>query len=270
MFLSKYVVLNSSNTRKIAKPIIQEFNIDNDKKHPVYMYNSSEGNLTYSEYIPYKNNQYKDDEITIVNHHLENFSLKIVSNIPPKEKDMGFERMYKRKAIIEKGRKSTTVLERSAAKLIESVSAKNINQDSKKIHERRSNPSLNQNLMFLISNDKLLKNFSLDEFSNTIIYSYIDKMDYKTLNHEFLNSEEVISKALKIDMDDTKTKVLELDNNKQINKIFNYDIETKTRKFIEWSGEEVLEKEVNEENTNYFNKLISILQNLQIIIWPQK
>ncbi len=223
-----------------------------------------------SEYVPYKKTEYLDEEIIKINHHLDDLSMNIVCNIPPKEKDHGLEQMYRGKNLIEKGRRLSSVLERSAAQLIETSLVKNISNNSKKATSKLSNNSFNPNLMFLIGNEKLLKNFSLDDYSNTIIFDYVDKMDYHTLNHQFLNSEDVISKALKIDIEEPKVKTLGLDINKQINKIYTYDTETKTRKFVEWSGEEVLDKEANEETFNYYNSLIKLLENFQIIIWHQK
>ncbi len=259
-----------SKTKKVSKPVIQQIITEDDKKDPVYIYNSSKVDLLLSEYVPYKKSEYLDEDTVKINHHLEELSLNIVGNIPPKEKDHGLEQMYRGKALIEKGRKLSTVLERSAAQLIETSLVKNISNNSKKASSRLSNPALNQNLMFLIGNEKLHKNFSLDDYSNTIIFDYVDKMDYQSLNHYFLNSEDIISRALKIEVEEPKVKPIGLDINKQINKIFTYDTETKTRKFVEWSGEEVLDKEVNEETFNYYNNLIKLLENLQIIIWPQK
>ena len=202
-------------------------------------------------------------------HHFDNLSLNFVLNIPEKEKDMDMENLFH-----EKSKKLTSNIMKSdlgnGNDSLFNAGTKSSIYCGKTIKSRNSTTRLSSMNATPLAFEKFIKNISVSEVGNSSIFDAIDKMDYKTLDQQFLNSEDIIARALKTKHKPTTAKPITIDNSKQIDKIFCFDQETKTRKFVEWSGEDVLNFLPKEENHSIFNRIMNNLENLNIIIWPYK
>ena len=186
----------------------------------------------------------------------------------PKENDFGLQKFYNQKP--EKMmRRNYTVGEKN--NLNDDSIVNSQGRDSISILlPRRSRSSINPTASLFLPLEKFINNLSVSDFGNQLIFNAVDKMDYMTLTQNFLNSEEVIAKTLKIKYIKPNPIPSIFETNKNISKLYNYDLETKTRKYIEWSGQDILEFEAKEENYDYYNNIMSNIENINIIIWPRK
>ena len=179
----------------------------------------------------------------------------------PKEKDFGLQKLNTNKP---ETKKMSILLEKSTFLTQDYIMP---NQRNSSIYQHKKSLNSNSNLF---ATEKIINNTYASDYGVKTIFEALDKMDYETLSQNFLKSDEVIAKTLKIKKFYSQSKIELRDTIKQIAKVFNFDSETKTRKFIEWSGQDVLQFEAKEENYGYYNNLISKLENLEIIIWQSK
>jgi hypothetical protein len=251
-----------------------------DKKDPVFIYNPSDLELSLSQYIPYKKKEYNEEDMIPVFHNLDNMSSNAVCNVPAKEINLEMEKFYQGNQSLLKSRRVDSIvvknndLSLSADSMFTTGTRSSLllhNSSSRKSLLKSSTSAARSSFKtFPFPYEKFFKNIQVSDVGNSSIFDAVDKMDYKTLNSQFLNSEEIIAKAIKIKKKKNENKTMLSDNYKQVNKIFNYDSETKTRKFIEWSGEDVLQMELKEENFDNYNEIIKKLEFFNIIIWPDK
>jgi len=110
------------------------------------------------------------------------------------------------------------------------------------------------------------------------IYKSLEDLNYRTLSHYFLMEDQFKDKFL----DDKKKEenmkaILEFNQNKEnrlevkseITEINLFDYKTNSRRYMQWSGSDVLEHLEEDENRIRWNKMIDSLENFNIIIWNQ-
>ena len=265
----EYVFLNISNNRKNEK--INDNNIMLDKeerKEDIFVYNNqNEEDLIYSYYFPYEKKEFKEEEIIFINHHLENLSLNCIYDVTPKEKDFGLNKFYLNKPDVLK--RTTSFLEKNS--FSESLNMNSTIRGGSIMSSIKTKKTFKRNSTISLSMEKIISSMmSVSDLANQNVFTTVDKMDFKTLSHYFLNSEEIIEKCLKIKNKKQKPKPDFFGTNKQISKIFNFDLDTKSRKFITWSGQDVLNFELKEENYATYNNIMKKMENINIIIWPIK
>ena len=144
-----------------------------------------------------------------------------------------------------------------------------LNRESSKNFFNKRNYSLDSGLKLnRISTSKLQEINN----SNFFMIQLINNISYIDLNNNFTNEEAVFENAVGVKRNSKYHKFLisALDNNKEISKIFKFDFETKTRIFVDWSGEEILNCILTEEKVNYFNKIIKNIEIIKCIIWPEE
>ena len=110
------------------------------------------------------------------------------------------------------------------------------------------------------------------------IYKKIDEINYRTLSHYFLNEDELNEKFLDIKKKEEKMKeILEKNESKQnrlevkseITSISLFDYKSNSRRYVQWSGADVLQHLEEDSNRKRWNNMIYSLENFNVIIWHE-
>ena len=108
------------------------------------------------------------------------------------------------------------------------------------------------------------------------IFKKIDELNYRTLTHYFLNEEELNDKFLDAKKKEEKMKeILDYNKSKQnrievkeeITSIDLFDYKSNSRRYVQWSGSDVLNHLEEDDNRKRWNNMINSLENFNIIIW---
>ena len=106
----------------------------------------------------------------------------------------------------------------------------------------------------------------------------MDEFNYKTLANYFTEEEKLYNKFIEENKKDEKMKEIEDNNNEKHNKLVVkdemisiqiYDLKTNSRRYVLWSGPDVLSNKDEEQNRKKWNKIINALEDFNMIIWHQ-
>ena len=112
-------------------------------------------------------------------------------------------------------------------------------------------------------------------YSRTNTHLNIKNKIYDDLNENFLNEEGFIPekelKRLRYKDHNIKKDVLKFNSDVklEIAKILKYDKETNTRKFVIWSGQDVLDFSDGEEDYSNLNSVIANLEKYDVFLWSE-
>jgi hypothetical protein len=219
-------------------------------------------------YIDYKKFHFEDDELIKIYHHLGSVSEKFVYNIPVKSKNMG---MVVRDKKDEDGKKSFS---NSFSATTISISMKKENSNSsglsKSITSKSSLGKASSGKQAMNNPESAKTLASQKSQLNEQLFRHIDRMNYMKLNDKFTKDEDIINELCNKKSEDLVRPDVLLDNKKQNDRIFTYDVETNTRKFVDWSSAQILQLPDDFNKYQLYNKIIYKLQNFNIVIWNEK
>ena len=113
---------------------------------------------------------------------------------------------------------------------------------------------------------------------NDKVYKKINEFNYNTLASYFTEEEKLYSTFIEEEKKKEKLKQLEERNNEKENRlvvkeeILNiqiYDMKTNSRRYVQWSGADILCNKDEDENRKKWNKIINALEDFNMIIWHQ-
>jgi hypothetical protein len=242
-------------------------------KNPVIVFNDSSLNLKSYNYIRYKKFEYLDDEYVEQNHALKNLGSKAIDKFPPKPKYFGMVKVdnYKRFNNFDPSRSlSKSYTSKMSNKKMTSSQA-NVGSNLHKNKSALGNSSINA------------PNYSLFQDMFKIRKGIIDKMqrklnefNFKTFSHYIIEDEKLVDKIIQKDEYKEITfgahgvseeKIYEI--KQQVEKIRVYDIETNSRKYVQWSGQQVLNMNDDPDKYEEWNKIIDNLEAFDVILWKQ-
>ena len=213
--------------------------------------------------MDYKKFHFEEDELLKIFHHFECVSEKFVKNIPVKSKDMGMNI-----------KKNSASFSSSSNITSNNMHIKKDMGDSSSIGRSKASKALlgKSNLSkSTFSNNENAKTTATQKYQfNEQLFKYIDRMNYMKLNEKFIKNEEIINELCNITAEELIRPDILLDNKKQNNRIFIYDLETNTRKYLEWSASDVLQLPDDFNKYQIYNKIIFKLQNFDTVIWHEK
>ena len=108
------------------------------------------------------------------------------------------------------------------------------------------------------------------------IYKKINEFNYKTLSHYFLIEDNLYyqlvdskrkDELIKKISDRNREKENRIEIKDEIVNILEFDLKTNSRRYIKWSGSDVLCHKNEDENRKKWNKLINSLEDFNMIIW---
>ena len=109
-------------------------------------------------------------------------------------------------------------------------------------------------------------------------YKRINKLNYRTLSSYFTDEQKIYTEFIDEKRRQDAIKEIEKKNNEKLNKlevrgeiskIEIYDLKTNSRRYILWSGADVLSNKNEEENRKKWNDIIKALEDFNMIIWTQ-
>ena len=269
-----------------------------------YVFNDKDLNLKKYRYIYYTDYKFKKSELTYLTTKLKYLPLNVLVLMPKKLRNFGkysskqnansnmlkindhieiitkvpsFEKshqnplnFYPNSALV-----SSMGYNNNASEDVKSV--RSVSKMSKFTRKNTSKGSLAMSSAFT-KNNVVQKEISFKKDIFDKIYKKMDKFNYMTLSHYFLNEEKLMSKFM-----DSKRQEELINNQKEKNRkkynrlnvknevenILLYDIKTKSHTYIKWSGEDVLYNRNIDLNKKNWNRLIKTLEDFNMIIWHQ-
>ena len=235
-----------------------------------FVFNDKKLNLQRYSYIYLKDIEFDPNDLSIFTFSLKYLPLNILEIIPlrlrnfgkfddDKEINLGTKRAkptymeedsFKTLNKTRSGKSGTTIKPRNATNIINSSSYSN----HKKYQEE---------ILFK-------KNI------HNRIYKKLDEFNYKTLSHYFLiednlyyqlvdvqRKKELIQKISERNRE--KENRIEIKN--EIQNVLEFDVKTNSRRYIKWSGSDVLCHLDEDENRKRWNNMINSLEDFNMIIW---
>ena len=108
------------------------------------------------------------------------------------------------------------------------------------------------------------------------IYKKINEFNYKTLSHYFLLEDslyyQLVDTKRKVELikkisDRNREKENRIEIKDEIINILEFDLKTNSRRYLKWSGSDVLCHKNEDENRKKWNRLIDSLEDFNMIIW---
>ena len=238
---------------------------------PFYSFNDKKSALKKSKYIYYKENNFfnNNHNILYLPYGLKNLPLNILTLAPNKIRNF-CECTSDKKENLQEYQNSSTKL------LI------NIEENSKYYNPHSGRVGINikrkkENMMINreINKDKMSK-YIYKMNINDKINQKINEFDYSNLNHYIINEEKLYYSLVKQKKREEYIKNIKESNNiknnklnviKEIKNIEEYDEVTRSRRYIIWSGGDVLYR--NRLNVKNYNQMINSLENLDSYIFNE-
>ena len=110
------------------------------------------------------------------------------------------------------------------------------------------------------------------------IYKKIDEFNYKTLSHYFLCEENLYYQLVDVKKreelitkisDRNREKENRIEIKEEIQNILEFDVKTNSRRYIQWSGSDILCHKDEDENRKRWNEMINALEDFNMIIWNE-
>ena len=240
----------------------------NNVKDPAVVFNPKTVNIQKVQYVKYQEFSLEDDDVFVLNHSLKDLNIKALEILPVKnfrDKKISFKNdnksSYSTMTVFK--RSKTTSITVNSSTFRASMTGLSITGNNKS--------SLNDTTMSRPISD-FIRPFYLNDQASKVL----DKVDYKTLNKEFLTENNLLEtrqqqaqKNLKLIKKNAKKENAQ-DIKNEIQKIKQYDNESNTKKNILWSHQDVLNFPEDNEKYDEWNKEINNLEDIGVILWIQK
>ena len=241
---------------------------------PLFVFNDKKLNLKKYLYMYHKDKIFKDQDFSILTHNLKYLPNNVLQLMPVRLRNFGKYAAGKEINLGTLGNKaiSATIMnfgKKSHNMACNSRSGKNATTSLK----NKSNLIMSSSFF---NHNKAQEEIKMNRGLFERIYKNIDTLNYRTLEHYFLKEEKYKDKFYddkrredKINdlRDYNKTKQNRLEVKSEINSISLFDFKTNSRKYIQWSGADVLMHLEEDDHRKRWNEMIDALENYNIIIW---
>ena len=239
-----------------------------------FVFNDKKLNLKRYKYFHHKDLEYKDEECSYLTHHLKYLPRTILETMPVRIRNFGKFADGKVVKLGPLGNKSTIL----SNEFIQ-------NKSQIKSFDPRSGKAFASSLRnksTIVTNSSFANHYKVQEevkYRKNLFergYKKLDELNYRTLSTYFTEEEKFFSKLLDEKRNLEKIRELEIYNNEKENRlevkgeIMNieiYDLKTNSRRYVQWSGPDVLKSKNEDENRKKWNNLINALENFNVIIW---
>ena len=248
-----------------------------ESKEAFFVFNDKKLNLLKYKYSYHKDFEFKDDEVEIIKNKLKYLPRSVLETMPSRLRNFG-------KFTVEKEVKSKILGYKP-----NSMNIVNMNKNQVISTNTRSGKTFSTNLKnksTLITGSSFInqkKNTFNEEVKskkllNDKVYKKINEFNYNTLASYFTEEEKLYSTFIEEEKKKEKLKQLEERNNEKENRlvvkeeILNiqiYDMKTNSRRYVQWSGADILCNKDEDENRKKWNKIINALEDFNMIIWHQ-
>ena len=241
-----------------------------------FVFNNKDLNLKRYKYFHHKDFEYKDDECSYLTHHLKYLPRCILETMPLRIRNFGKYAVGKEIKVGALGNKSTIL----------SIDS-NQNKSQVKNFDSRSGRTFASNIRnksSLIISSSFANHYRTQEeikYKRSLFeraYKKMDELNYRTLSNFFTEEDKFFNKLIDEKRRADKIRQIEIRNNEKENKleikseIVNiqiYDLKTNSRRYVKWSGPDVLENQNEDNNRKRWNKMITALEDFNVIIWSE-
>ena len=250
-----------------TKPLpesVEAFFVFNDKKLKLKKYS----------YIYHKDKIIEDNEFSILTNNLKYLPNNVLQILPMRLRNFGKYFIGKEISAGTLGNKTNsmnlmTFGAKSQTLKLNSRSGKNTST----VLKNKSNLIISSSFM---NHYKTQEEIKMNKGLFERIFKRIDELNYRTLSHYFLNEDELSDKFLdqkkkdekmKEILEHNKTKQNKLEVKNEMLSIDLFDYKSNSRRYVQWSGSDVLSHLEEDDNRKRWNNMINALENFNIIIW---
>ena len=245
-----------------------------ESEEAFFVFNEKKLNLKRYKYFFHKDFEYKDDECSYLTHHLKYLPRSILETMPKRIRNFGKYAVGKEVKLGTLGNNSTLLTANTSQ-----------NKSQIKSFNSRSGKSFTnnqRNKSSLITNSSFVNHYKTQEeikYKRNLYersFKKLDELNYRTLSNFFTEEEKFLDKLVDEKKRDERIKKIEMSNNLKENRlevkseILNikmYDLKTNSSRYVQWSGPDVLKNKDEDNNRNQWNRMVTALEDLNIIIW---
>ena len=240
-----------------------------------FVFNDKKLNLKKYKYLHHKDFEFSDKECAYLTHNLKYLPKSVLEIMPHRLRDFG-------KFVSGKEYKLGVLGDRPDGINIAHVEKSQVARTNTRSGKTYTMNTRNKST--IIASSALPKNYKpLDQIKYKKglyekIFRKVDELNYRTLSTYFTEEERVYSEFIDEKKREEAIKELEKQNNEkqnklevrgEITKIEIYDLKTNSKRYVLWSGPDVLCSKNEEENRKKWNSIINALEDFNMIIWHQ-
>ena len=239
-----------------------------------FVFNDKKLNLKKYVYTYHKDLIFEDNEYSVLTHNLKYLPNNVLQLLPMRLRNFGKFFIGKDINIGALGNKANSMNLmkfglKSQTPMTNSRSGKNMSTSLK----NKSSLIISSSFM---NHYKAQEEIKMNKGLYERLYKKVDEINYRTLSHYFLIEDQLKDKFLDNKKREEKMKeILEYNQSKQnrlevkseIFSITLFDYKTNSRRYVQWSGSDVLAHLEEDDNRKRWNDMIYSLENFNIIIW---
>ena len=246
-----------------------------ESKEAFFVFNDKKLNLLKYKYSYHEDFQFKDEECAILTNKLKYLPRPVLETMPLRLRNFGKFAVGKEVKTGVLGVKPNSMNTVNMNK----IQVLNTNTRSGKTYSTNI-----KNKSTILNSSAFSNHFrAQDEIKNKRllfekVHKKINELNYNTLANYFTDEENLYSKFLDEKKKEEKIKELERINNEKQNKLIVkdeivsikiYDLKTNSKRYVQWSGPDVLTNQDEDLNRKKWNKMINALEDFNMIIWHE-
>ena len=240
-----------------------------------FVFNDKKLNLKKYKYLHHKDFEYSEQECAYLTHNLKYLPKSILETMPKRLRDFGKFASGKEINL------GTLGIHPDGMNITNNIKSQNIKTDTRSGKTYSTNIKNKSNLISssaFIDHNKTLEQIRYKKGLHEKIYKKVDELNYRTLSSYFTEENKIYAQFIDEKKKEEAIKEIEARNNEKhnrlevkeaIQKIDIYDLKTNSRRYILWSGPDVLCSKNEEDNRKKWNNIIDALEDFNMIIWTQ-
>ena len=241
-----------------------------ENREAFFVFNDKKLNLQKYLYMHHEDMKFQEKDLSYLTHNLKYFPLNVMELLPMRLRNFGSYAVGKE---INPGIIGTKPMSMNHDSF----------KSSGKIQKSKSHLNKPRNKTSIITGSSYANHTRYQEeilFRKNIyerIFKKINELNYNALSHYFLLEEKLYyqiadqkrkKELIQKNIERNREKENRFEVKEEIMNILEFDIKTNSRKYIQWSGSDVLShQEDNDKNRKIWNSMINSLEDFNIIIW---
>ena len=240
-----------------------------------FVFNDKKLNLKKYKYLHHKDFEFSDKECAFLSHNLKYLPKSVLETMPVRLRNFG-------QFISGKEVNLGTLGKLPDGMNISHTTKSHVAQTNTRSGKTFSSSMKNKSRIItgsaFANHNKTIEQIKYKKGLHEKIYKKVDQLNYRTLSNYFTEEEKIYAEFIDDKKKEEALKELEQENNEkqnrlevkgEITKIEIYDLKTNSRRYILWSGPDVLCDKNEEDNRKKWNQIINALEDFNMIIWHQ-
>ena len=246
-----------------------------ESKEAFFVFNDKKLNLLKYKYSHHEDFQFKDEECAILTNKLKYLPRPVLETMPLRLRNFGKAAVGKEVKTGVLGVKPNSMNTVNMNKL--QVLSTNT-RSGKTYSTNIKNKSTILNSSAFSNHHRAQDEIKIKRLLFEKVHKKIDELNYNTLANYFTDEENLYSKFLDEKKKEEKIRELEKKNIEKQNKLVVkdeivsikiYDLKTNSKRYVQWSGPDVLSNQDEDLNRKRWNKMINALEDFNMIIWHE-